>query len=1271
MIKISSSLFVFFILASVHVFAQPKATRSTDFDFAASLMSYTQHPELLLPAKYFDRDLPTMVDNSLSPYFRPIFNQTGASCGQASGIGYTFTYEMCRKRDVPANLEENQFPSHFLYNFMTYDGYYGVNYLHSLEMAKMVGNPSVATYGGIAIDDGIVWISGYEKYCEAMTNRVGAIKMIRTETVDGLMNLKHWLTHHHEESASGGLAAFASGSPYGMINIPPDSPEAGKKIIKQFPGAVATHAMTIVGYNDSIKVDVNGDGQYTNHLDVNNDGKVDLQDWEIGAFKVANTYGDSWGDEGFFYMMYRTLAMNEAHGGLWGNMVHVIEVEEDYTPKMALKVTLKHNLREQIRISAAVASVVDNGTTTKHILNFPIFNFQGGKHFMQGGIYNEANKTIEIGLDITSLLSYLETDAPADFYLEVDENDPLSVGAGEMISFSLMDYTGDQLIEIESDEQNVALNNNSHSSFSIRHTPTFNKVKIQSEQIPSFDAGFMLTAGGGEQPYHWELQSPYHLQVLNQDFPIVEATPLTTVEPYDKYAVQTLDFGFPFYGETYEKVYVNKAGFILFEPDIFPWRYNRDTYHLFREMKNISAFLFAPVMFYEGTKQPEGMWYEGDETHASFRWKQPLTYYDNHIGEGEFAVTLFPDGSIIFYYNDMLLNENVLWFGGVSAGEGKDFTLLPGGNSMRFPQHQAYRLMPELLPEEVDLLTDGFFTSSSTTSEKITNITAKVTDQQGIFDVKTLQWTQDLSFKTALHTDDQLMPHNGSHLTVDLMLSNIAYQNLTAVEATLVIDDEFVTLTDSVEYVGVIPFNDSLTLMNAFAFNIADFCPDGHTLLARLQFTTSEGNRQGEFFIQVAASQLQMNQFFVDDFDNNKLDPGETAPVTFTLKNAGSLPATGVMVSLSSTDYFVSITPETPIAVGDMSPGSLHDVTFSITVASDCPIGHRADFVLAAADGSGMSLMVPVQMELGQYVIYLVNKTNNQQSVTAIAQVLDSLNLAYTVSESLTEAMMQYRAVLICNGTYQTSVVLTDVEVELLASYMNQGGNVYRESFYRWGGQGALTRLFGIDAVNLPVPQYFTTVYGMENTGFAGLQMEHVSAVSFMFNRLIGKYPTAFPVLRTNLADDSHAAIAYQGPQYRSIGSLVEFGALAPDDFQSRMALMHAILGFFKMEHLILNQAEFPDETVDPHLAKVFPNPFERNFTIDLKNLPHGNVHLELLSIDGRILSVMDKTIEANLLDLRLKTEELHFGIHNLKRGVYFLKIETSKKQQILRLIKQ
>jgi hypothetical protein len=75
-------------------------------------------PELKPPAGFAERDLPAAVDNSTQIYMRPVFQQDGLSCGQASSIGYNFTYEMSRERNISASQAQNQYPTHFAWNFM-------------------------------------------------------------------------------------------------------------------------------------------------------------------------------------------------------------------------------------------------------------------------------------------------------------------------------------------------------------------------------------------------------------------------------------------------------------------------------------------------------------------------------------------------------------------------------------------------------------------------------------------------------------------------------------------------------------------------------------------------------------------------------------------------------------------------------------------------------------------------------------------------------------------------------------------------------------------------------------------------------------------------------------------------------------------------------------------------------------------------------------------------------------------------------------------------
>lgn len=53
------------------------------------------------------------------------------------------------------------------------------------------------------------------------------------------------------------------------------------------------HAMTIVGYDDNVYFDLNQDGT--------------IQDYERGAFLVANSWGKAYGNDGYIWILYDAL----------------------------------------------------------------------------------------------------------------------------------------------------------------------------------------------------------------------------------------------------------------------------------------------------------------------------------------------------------------------------------------------------------------------------------------------------------------------------------------------------------------------------------------------------------------------------------------------------------------------------------------------------------------------------------------------------------------------------------------------------------------------------------------------------------------------------------------------------------------------------------------------------------------------------------------------------------------------------------------------------
>lgn len=1223
--------------------------------------------ELQLPSAYSGLELPAMVDNSQTPFFRPIFNQIGASCGQASSIGYLFTYEMCRKREVPASLSFNQYPSHFAYNFMSYDGYYGVNYLHSMEIVKAVGTPDLNAYGGMAIDDGVVWKSGYDLYYNAMCNRAAEIKMIRTGTEQGLLMLKHWLAHHNEGTAVGGVANFASGTPYNLVTIPPGNPEAGKKIVTAFPGTVATHAMTIVGYNDSIRYDVNNDGQFTNHLDINGDGVVDMRDWEIGALKIANSYGDTWGNQGFYYALYRTLALNEYNGGMWGNMVHVMDVKKDYRPQLAIKVNLKHNLREQIKVRAGV-SADPSSTIPEHLLDFPVFNYQGGKHYMQGGTSNEAHKIIEFGLDITPLLSFVEPGKPAAFFLEVLENDPYSTGNGEIIAFSLMDYATGALIEVPCAATNTPLVNNTSTLLKIIHQPVFETVDITTEEIPLFDNSFRMEAIGGSLPYNWKLLTPYHQQMTTLPMPQASQQQLLPEEPYNKFATKALGFSFPFYGEHFDTVYVNKAGFILFEKDIFPWRYLRDSYHLFREMKNISAFLFAPVLFYEGTKSQKGIWYEGDETHATFRWNLDLVYYDNFIGEGEFAVTLYPDGSIDFFYNNIEVDENVLWYAGVSAGQGTEFTLLKGANSRDFYENCSFRLTPELIPEGISLSRDGLLTANEGLPQNCAGLSFQATDQRGISGFKVLEISNDLRWNCRFNTTSGKPPSNGSEVKTKLSLTNIGSLPIQISVATLSSDDPYFVPLDTLATDISLASGENFVLEDAFSFKVKPECPDGHTIFVQLHFLSSIGERFGRIAVPIGAGELDLTNYYVNDHDNHLLDPGETTQLVFKVSNFGSLPAFGVKASLASADPFVTIGLPAQQDIGTLEPGMSDSLSWTVHVSPNCPIEHIVLFEFSLSDSLGFETVRELSFRIGQYIALIVAKSTDPTSAQAVAATLDSLSLQNMTVNVIDSSIDKYRAVFVCQGTYGTTISLSPDEVELLKTYLNQGGNVYRESFYSWLGTGFFPTYFGVEQKDIANPQTFSHLAGIQGTTFAEVEADFSGPVNFMLFRLMPANVSASALMTTDIAPDAWTTVGNETANYKTIAALYEFGYFGQSaQTEKRLDLMKAILRFFKMDHLMMGNQEVEANQSAERFVKVFPNPFEEAvyFTVSQDNI--STIQIDLFAADGRqLFSEMAHPLDGSTLRWTASGR-----LAALKAGLYFFRFTDQKRVALIPLLKK
>ena len=659
------------------------------------------------------KDLPSSLDNSTEQYFRPVFNQTDGCCAQASGIAYNFTYEMNRERGTSASSTSNQFPTHYTYNFL--NGGSGANgswFWDGWEIIKANGCPNVATYGGLA-QDATYWMSGYDNYASGKSNRVSEIFSIDVSTPEGLETLKHWMYDHLEGNDDGSIVNFAAGIGNDDYNMTFDN-----KITKW--GYSANHAMTFVGWDDNKEYDYNSDGQITNNVDINGDGIVNMQDWEKGALIMVNSWGTYWGDNGKAYVMYKLLADPIAEGGIFSNKVYSIKVKDTYTPQLTMKVKMEHNSRNKIKIYAGISSNL-SATSPEHTIDFPLFNKQGGDFDMRG----TTSSPIEISLDITPLLSYVNSGTNTKFFLLVDENDGAGTSSGQIYDFSIVDNSSNELV---CSTHNVAIVNNDVTKMSVNGSVSFNYPSVTTLNLPEANVNQaysqQLNASGGQAPYKWAVKIDYAEEALIGTFPTA-TNQLAPNDNDDGYASKTIDFDFPFYGETYNQLYISTDGSIIFEPN-FSYIRSEDA---IKGAKVISVF-GSDLMIYPANG--DGIFYEGDENSATFKWKTAL--YGNESANIEVAITIYPSGEIKFFYNNV--DDGLDWASGISNGDRMNYVITSNSGEYN-PDNKRAKFTSTPFPKGMSVSEDGIF-GGTPTEDGTWNITFVVTDYNNISKTKEL-----------------------------------------------------------------------------------------------------------------------------------------------------------------------------------------------------------------------------------------------------------------------------------------------------------------------------------------------------------------------------------------------------------------------------------------------------------------------------------------------------------------------------------------------------
>ncbi|WP_413944252.1 C1 family peptidase [Bdellovibrio sp. HCB-162] len=292
---------------------------------------------------------PAQVDNSVLPAFPVIANQGAqGSCVAWATTYYLMSHEVCLtlgcdNKTARARVYSPKWTYNMINGGVDNGSYFSdaFSVLEKHGAALMTDFPYDGNYLG--------WDMTSEHWKRAINSRMKASTYTSINTDTGMANVKQMLANGHVVV----VGTYINSWVYRTVQANPNvgsNPFVGQAIATYMNGTVAGHAITIVGYDDTIWTDINGNGA--------------VEPQEVGAFKFANSFGNTWKNQGYSWVSYDALRATSTVPGfapagrvqLTQSGVAYYTTYTPYTPKLLAEVNMSHALRSQASLQFGSSS---------------------------------------------------------------------------------------------------------------------------------------------------------------------------------------------------------------------------------------------------------------------------------------------------------------------------------------------------------------------------------------------------------------------------------------------------------------------------------------------------------------------------------------------------------------------------------------------------------------------------------------------------------------------------------------------------------------------------------------------------------------------------------------------------------------------------------------------------------------------------------------------------------------------------------------------------
>ncbi len=387
-------------------------------------------------------ELPPKWDNSTNEnaVYLPEIEQQGyfGSCASWATAYYQFTYTVNKARNIPTTAE-NTYSPNFVYNLVNGSYDYGSTLFQNYQILKYQGVPTLTDVPVVnektSADTWRNWYPEKNIWEHSIQNRIENCIVFmngdKVVEVDEIKNAKlfpedvsvdnpkdSYLDTVKSALVNGEILAVATASDLKTKKIKSchadddtmnplgytvDNGFIGEEVVYARVDNGNGHAMTIVGYNDEIWTDINGNGI--------------VDKGEMGAFKLINSWGKDYANKGFIWLAYDSINKVSSVDGatqfrnraesIYNVTGITVSSEKNHSSGIFLSYTLNTARRSENRLTVTAKDKTGNVVkefkvtpySTENVKEKEKLNFYGKSDYADGTMVFDLNNVVP---DITS-----------------------------------------------------------------------------------------------------------------------------------------------------------------------------------------------------------------------------------------------------------------------------------------------------------------------------------------------------------------------------------------------------------------------------------------------------------------------------------------------------------------------------------------------------------------------------------------------------------------------------------------------------------------------------------------------------------------------------------------------------------------------------------------------------------------------------------------------------------------------------------------------------